>query len=80
MKHTIFKDNPIQDLASSTLLLLVVDGLRLTSKFYQMGCMTSLPMMEIKAKVPNIQEMKFPYLEKNQRKGMLLYPIGLVLT
>ena len=80
MKHTIFKDNPIQDLASSTLLLLVVDGLRLTSKFHQMGYMTSLPMMEIKAKVPNIHEMKFPYLEKNQRKGMLFYPIGLVLT
>ena len=78
----------MQDLARSTLFagmtkmkdildIKVVDGLRLTSIFKDMGYMTSLPMMEKEA---TIEQMQFPNLGKHQRKERMFYVIGLVLT
>ena len=72
----------MQDLTRSTLFAmiskrLVVDGLRLTSNVNQMGYMKPLTMTEKKA---NLQQMKFPNLEKHQRLEMTLYVIGLVLA
>ena len=88
MKHAIFKDNPKQDLTRSTLFagmtkmvekkdIKVVDGLRLTLIFKEMGYMTSNSMMEIQA---TTKQMQFPNLEKHQKKQMRFYVIGLILT
>ena len=89
MKHTIFKDNLLQNMASTSTLfamttkmvdlldIKVVDGLRLTSIFKEMGYMTSLPIMEKEA---TIQQMQFPNLGKHQRKERMLFVIELILT